>query len=494
VEDSTDTLKELFDDMTRTDPAGATVTFKTMEYAMFKRKEKTQPKIPTSAEEFPTLLTQTTMAANYRTSIRVGHEYVGSIFYSPQLVETIVNVADIAYDGTFDTVPLLFYQLFTIFGIFGKHSIPPIFCLMSNKTEAAYLALLDKLTELLPQFNPATAMGDYEIASRNALLEVFPEIEQRGCFFHFSQAVLTNIKKHGLITPFQTNHSFNRWARAVMSLPLLPSENIIPCYNILDQQSVLNLDALDTAKLQNFKSYVRTQWLVNFNPTDIAVHDFEAATNNGAESWHSKLKSRMKVSHPNIWKFVRVLNNMIADSQNDIARLNNGLELTRPRKLETVKILRRRNCCKERLTNGTYTPLQFLFAVSFTVYIPRNLRGARNLRGPQHLRGPQAPAVPVQAPGPAEPEQDPNFINPVLAEMDPEPIDIDAVAVDAPVAAADNLTYCPICLEGRPDTYAFDPCGHVACGRCSNMLVLGINRRCHLCNLPFLRRIRVYLT
>jgi hypothetical protein len=489
AEESVDTLKFVFDEVTRHDPSAGKVTFKSLESAMQKRKRLNLPALPATPAEFPALLVQSNMSENYRSDIHVGNVFVGSVFYSVELIDYIVNLADCGFDGTFDTVPRTFFQLFTIFGCFERHSIPLIFCLMTTKTEAAYLALFEKLTDLLPQFNPATAMGDFEPASRNAIQEVFPEIEMRSCFFHFSQAVFRKIITLGLTTAFKDNHGFNRWAKAVMSLPLLPSENMFPTWNVLEQQFI-DLEVVDQLKLTQFKEYFRNQWINGFHPTELAVQDYESATNNGAESFHSKLKFLIKVSHPNIWRFMQVLNNVIKDSRNDIDRLNNGLDISRPRKKQTVRILQRRNLCRQRLANGMYTPLQFLFSVSHTVFIPRRLRVPR-----ARLEAEEENLLEFEEENPLGDEEelgDEEYHN--YDYLD-NPLDIipDVAADGDNYRPFNDLTECSICYEVRPDTYAFVPCGHIACGSCTLIIERGNNRRCHYCNLPFERRFRVHL-
>ena len=50
-------------------------------------------------------------------------------------------------------------------------------------------------------------------------------------------------------------------------------------------------------------------------------------TNNGEESHHAKITTTFKSSHPNIWNFCETLNDIITDTDIDIARLNNGLDI-----------------------------------------------------------------------------------------------------------------------------------------------------------------------
>ena len=62
---------------------------------------------------------------------------------------------------------------------------------------------------------------------------------------------------------------------------------------------------------------------------NISVFYYETATNNGAETYHKSLKTYIKSSHPNIWKFMECLNNVISDHDLELQRLLNGHATTR---------------------------------------------------------------------------------------------------------------------------------------------------------------------
>jgi len=49
--------------------------------------------------------------------------------------------------------------------------------------------LLKKLKEIKNSLNPKSILTDFENASISAFKEVFPQIENRGCFFHLSQCI-----------------------------------------------------------------------------------------------------------------------------------------------------------------------------------------------------------------------------------------------------------------------------------------------------------------
>lgn len=110
------------------------------------------------------------------------------MFATNENLDRLVQTTDIYADGTFSSAPIMFYQVYTIHGIFDGFVIPLVFCLLPNKRSSTYCKVLNKLKELRPQLNPKSIMMDYEKAQINAFQSVFKDITVRGCFFHLNQA------------------------------------------------------------------------------------------------------------------------------------------------------------------------------------------------------------------------------------------------------------------------------------------------------------------
>ena len=83
-------------------------------------------------------------------------------------------------------------------------------------------------------------------------------------------------------------------------------------------------------------------------PEDFTVFHQSRATNNKVETFHAKL------------------NQIMQDSDNDIARIENGLNTTKDRKSEVQRNVERRNTAKERLTSGELSPYDFRNAICHT--------------------------------------------------------------------------------------------------------------------------------
>ena len=95
------------------------------------------------------------------------------------------------------------------------------------------------------------------------------------------------------------------------------------------------------------------------DPEELSLFEVDVATNNGEESYHAKLKTIIKTHRPRIWNFMEILNNVIDDTNNEIGRLQQGSDISRPRK--------RKKHIKENLRTGILTPWDYLNKMSKTV-------------------------------------------------------------------------------------------------------------------------------
>ena len=87
--------------------------------------EKSHPKIPLTVSEFVDMLSTTSLGAHFKFSVRSGDQ-IGVVFFSGEMRDTLSEGTNIQFDGTFYTVPVQFYQLWTIFIAVGRHTLPAV--------------------------------------------------------------------------------------------------------------------------------------------------------------------------------------------------------------------------------------------------------------------------------------------------------------------------------------------------------------------------------
>ena len=71
------------------------------------------------------------------------------------------------------------------------------FALLPNKTQVTYTKLF---TMIKSSFNiePLSITNDFELATLNAIKEVFPNTKLLGCYFHLCQSLFRNVQVKGL--------------------------------------------------------------------------------------------------------------------------------------------------------------------------------------------------------------------------------------------------------------------------------------------------------
>ena len=298
---STTKLRELFDETTRQEDFATDICFKNYESIMYRARRETQPKIPKSALEFSTIIEDCPNFGQFCKGTVVIGDQCSVIFI--QIHEYLSNVTNVFFDGTFKKCPKQYLQLWTLFVEFGRYVLPAFHCLLTCKSEDIYTATLLRIKQLAPQLSPSSAMSDWEPAARNAIKTAYPSISLYGCWFHHNQAVWKKINKLGLVLEYHANNNFKHFLKSVMTLPMLPSEDITPTFDFLSSTFV-SFTLNENIQIEKFKRYYKQQWLTRIGPSQLSVFTSKSTTNNGAESYHAKIGNIFKCNHPNIWVFL----------------------------------------------------------------------------------------------------------------------------------------------------------------------------------------------
>ncbi len=367
---------QLFREVTRNHEQGASISFPSIESSMQRAKRRTHPRLPATAQDCAEML-QEDQAANFNQHLQAvvatdqesGEVGIAMIFFNLSLLTHILpHITNMNFDGTFFTVPGIFYQLFNILVVYKDHSIPAIHVLMSSKKESLYSKVIEKIRELLPSLSPLQAMGDFEGGSGNAIRRFFPTTQVGGCQFHYAKCIFKKLTKLGLSEDFSNNAAFKKWAKTLMALAYLPAAEIQTAADrLFDQLTQILLDADKQVLARRLKDYFYRYWIRTVTPEKFSVFDFSRGTNNDAESFHSRLKSIIRTHKPNLFSFLSHLNNVMDDAKMDVARLDEGLQITRKRKAKFVQNIARREEYKQKLSSGIFTVQKFLNAVVHTL-------------------------------------------------------------------------------------------------------------------------------
>ncbi|KZS16483.1 Uncharacterized protein APZ42_017765 [Daphnia magna] len=169
-----------------------------LERAIQRARRCLQSAIPHSFDEAERTITGSDM---YRVSTDTGNAF---IFILLALLPEIRTTREIRSDGTFKTVPNLFYELFTLHVLAYGKSFPVSYVLMSNKTAELYRMAIDRILQILQEVNPGdqfeveVLISDFELTIMGTMQQAFPNARSRGCWFHYAQAIYRRAYKEGL--------------------------------------------------------------------------------------------------------------------------------------------------------------------------------------------------------------------------------------------------------------------------------------------------------
>lgn len=223
-------------------------------------------------------------------------------------------------DGTFKTTPLLFTQVYTVHGIKYNSVIPAVFALLPNKRTDTYIRFLNELKNLNPNLQPVSILTDFEQPAVNAFQDVFPGIQNRGCFFHFSQCIWRKIQENGDIRNRYEDvedPNFSLCVRELAALAFVPPADVIRCFEELKEFQFFRENEF---LLRPLLDYFEDTWIgrptgannIRRNPLfSIQLWNcFQATleglpkTNNSVEGWHRSFASLLQAHHPSLWKFI----------------------------------------------------------------------------------------------------------------------------------------------------------------------------------------------
>ena len=243
------------------------------------------------------------------------------IFGTQDNVELLSSATVWLADGTFKTVPSLFYQLYVIHAlkggpglIFTGHIFPSLYILLPNKTQQTYSNMWNKVLDLCPTACPTHLIVDFEIASINAFSQYFLTTKVQGCFFHLYQNVWRKVQHFGLAGRYKQDVEAIQ-VRMLPALAFATPTDIPELFNNLFLQ--LPVEAYDLAlyfeatyigrhiansPLLSSPLFPMEMWDNHF----MVQHGLPRA-NNAVEAWHRSFACHMSCYHPSVWRFLTIL-------------------------------------------------------------------------------------------------------------------------------------------------------------------------------------------
>lgn len=313
--------------------------------------------------------------------------------------------ADTLYmDGTFDTAPPLFKQIFTIRIPFGNTFITVVYSLLQKKSRQAYeelfQAIIDKCNNMGLQINITKVVTDFEDGLLRATSAVFGrQVEHQGCFYHLTQATWRKIQKFRLATHYMSDPVFRHFCNTLDALAFLPIEDlpegIAYIRRLTPEEPAETADLVDYfdatyvsgtyRPVQQLNADQQPQLMMRrtppmFQPAVWSVHkatmECNPRTNNVCEGWNNKFYTLVGTSHPSIWTVLKWFQREQSTVTTIVLQDAIG---TQPAKRVPQKIVhlqkRLQNLCQDRVS-GRKTVPEFLNGVAFNICLGRRTTAA----------------------------------------------------------------------------------------------------------------------
>ena len=252
------------------------------------------------------------------------------IFASNDQLQLLSQAKEWYVDATFKVVRQPFTQLFTVNAFIrsGECSkqIPLVFCVMSGKRKKDYKKVLQEILKMLPtKPRVKTIIGDFERAIWNALTAVYPDVQLKGCLFHWTQALWRKTQELGLQRAYSEDRGTHKFIRKLMALPFLPSEHIQPLFDKMVERAT-------SQQLTELVTYVESTWITSemWPPATWSVFMRSTRTNNDIEGWHFRLNQRAQKGNLPFYMLLTLLTQ-------EAAHVNLQVRLVSEKKLQRIQ-------------------------------------------------------------------------------------------------------------------------------------------------------------
>ncbi|CAF3958791.1 unnamed protein product [Rotaria sordida] len=196
------------------------------------------PTLPTSIDfDIPSKYKRTTNGERYLLNDRVQHRD----------------------DGTFDSSPPHFDQIYSIHGIRNDHNFVCAIAVLGGRSGIIYKELFSILTQhahrLNLQFRPSKISSDFEPALVKTVAAELPNTRHVGCNFHFVKAVYRQIQQLDLTTVYRDDEAARSTARQLMALALIPVEKLEDAFEQIASEAPHSIEPL----IKYFNGYWMTK-------------------------------------------------------------------------------------------------------------------------------------------------------------------------------------------------------------------------------------------
>ncbi|XP_068219196.1 uncharacterized protein [Palaemon carinicauda] len=240
------------------------------------------------------------------------------IFAAPSSLPKLGSSKHWLADGTFETCPNIFYQIYTIHAEIHGIIHPLLFALLPGKSEEIYVKMLYALLENMEALGIETDVTevsiDFEVATRNAFLPALGDVTVHFCFFHFCQTTWRKIQQLGLVTHYNNDTDFSLFCRKVNALAFLLIDGVPRGMQCLKQEVPENalpfIEYIDNTFVNGMQRRNGRRSKPLFSVHGWNVYELTIAGNartiNSVEAWHRRFGVLVR-SHSNLYNVLDAL-------------------------------------------------------------------------------------------------------------------------------------------------------------------------------------------
>ena len=190
------------------------------------------------------------------------------VFGTQENLKILCEVDTVYVDGTFQTCPHLFYQIFSLHGFKNGKQFPLVYALLPDKSRQTYSRLLElvkrKTVSLELNLSPSKFLGDFELAIKQAVDLCFPLADFKGCYFHFSQALMRKFQALGLQVAYRSDEEAKQFLRTTAALAFVPIRFVRLAWQGIKASAPTHLP-----RIEEFVEYFESTWLVGNFPVQM---------------------------------------------------------------------------------------------------------------------------------------------------------------------------------------------------------------------------------
>ncbi|XP_078539560.1 uncharacterized protein LOC144824317 [Lissotriton helveticus] len=241
------------------------------------------------------------------------------IFSTNHNILTLVNSPIWMMDGTFKSTPHPFFQIYTVHANINNTTVPLVYDLLPDKQSSTYTEFLSVLKSKTMNKSPAKVIIDFELAMISTITKLYPETQNQGCFFHFSQAYWRKIQKSSLVEDYLASSKLQFELRKLTALCFVPPESVDEYYTAITESEFFTENEDKLAPILN---YFEDTWIGRLGRSGrkrkpkypiewwncySTCLEGGAKTNNAVEGWHNSFNKTIGKHHPNLYHFLEIL-------------------------------------------------------------------------------------------------------------------------------------------------------------------------------------------